>query len=278
MANMNLIGVFVTKLWHVQALSCGGGDGGATKNIISPKFSNFWDIIMMEIFCHIRRVLAIIMILISTLNMIMMMRTIIIYVMTHNHNCDTMACNIWNWAIEHKVWLSATHLPGKLNIKADRLSRNLDRSKEWSLNEHVFRTLVEIWPSPQIDLFASRLNNKLEAYISWLPDPYAISIYAFVCDWENNYSYIFPPFGVIAKCLQKIQADTAEAMIIAPLWPTHTHGTSHRPTDNYSSQERSSAVTQTHTLHPTLILMACRVSGSHSKIIKKIIKGFRIHT
>ena len=49
MANMNLIGVFVTKLWPVQALACGGGrDGGgsATKNIRSPKFSNFGDIIM----------------------------------------------------------------------------------------------------------------------------------------------------------------------------------------------------------------------------------------
>ena len=48
MANINLIGVFVTKLWPVQALACGGGGdgGGATKNIISPKFSNFGDIIM----------------------------------------------------------------------------------------------------------------------------------------------------------------------------------------------------------------------------------------
>ena len=42
MENMNLIGVFVTKLWPVQALACGGG---ATKNIKSPKFSNFGDII-----------------------------------------------------------------------------------------------------------------------------------------------------------------------------------------------------------------------------------------
>ena len=47
MVNMNLIGVFVTKLWHVQLLVCsGGGDGGGTtKNIIPPKFSNFGDII-----------------------------------------------------------------------------------------------------------------------------------------------------------------------------------------------------------------------------------------
>ena len=54
MANMNLTGVFVTKLWPVQALACGGGDGGdggggATKTIISPKFSNFGDIIIQEI-------------------------------------------------------------------------------------------------------------------------------------------------------------------------------------------------------------------------------------
>ena len=52
MANMNLIGVFVTKLWPAQALVCGGGDGGGdggggeTKNIISSKFSNFGDIII----------------------------------------------------------------------------------------------------------------------------------------------------------------------------------------------------------------------------------------
>ena len=195
-------------------------------------------------------------------------------------NCDTIACNIWNWAIEHNVWLSATHLPGKLNIKADRLSRNLDRSKEWSLNEHVFRTLVEIWPSPQIDLFASRLNNKLEAYISWLPDPYAISIDAFVCDWGNNYSYIFPPFSAIAKCLQKIQADTAEVMIIAPLWPTQTWFNTlmellidlPRILPVKKDLLTLPGVTQTHPLYPTLILMACRLSGSHSKI-KKFHQG-----
>ena len=55
MANMNLICVFVTKLWPVQALACGGGGGdsgdggGATKNIISPEFSNFGDIIIRVI-------------------------------------------------------------------------------------------------------------------------------------------------------------------------------------------------------------------------------------
>ena len=56
MANMNMIGVFVTKLWPVQTLACGGGDGGgdgggsgAAKNIISSKFENFGDIITLNV-------------------------------------------------------------------------------------------------------------------------------------------------------------------------------------------------------------------------------------
>ena len=57
MANKNLIGVFVTKLWPMQALACDGGDGsrrgGATKNIISPKFSNFEDIITLLMTCKL---------------------------------------------------------------------------------------------------------------------------------------------------------------------------------------------------------------------------------
>ena len=42
MTNMNLIVVFVTKLWPVQALACGGGE---TKNVIPLNFSNFGYII-----------------------------------------------------------------------------------------------------------------------------------------------------------------------------------------------------------------------------------------
>ena len=40
MAKINLIDVHVTKLWPLQALACGGGDGGggATKNIIPRNF------------------------------------------------------------------------------------------------------------------------------------------------------------------------------------------------------------------------------------------------
>ena len=57
-----LIGVFVTKLWPVQALACGGGGdgggdggGGATKTIISPTFSNFGDIIRNNMLSYVKQ-------------------------------------------------------------------------------------------------------------------------------------------------------------------------------------------------------------------------------
>ena len=38
-SNMNLIRALVSQLREIQALACGGGDGGVqTKTIISPKF------------------------------------------------------------------------------------------------------------------------------------------------------------------------------------------------------------------------------------------------
>ena len=48
MANMNLIGVFVTKLWPVQALACGGGGGdggdggGDNQNHNITEIFKFW--------------------------------------------------------------------------------------------------------------------------------------------------------------------------------------------------------------------------------------------
>ena len=49
MANMNLIGVFVTKLWPVQALACGGGDGGGGDGggATNGRTSRVWDFLLV---------------------------------------------------------------------------------------------------------------------------------------------------------------------------------------------------------------------------------------
>ena len=52
--------------------------------------------------------------------------------------CNEMATMIWGWCRNHNIWLSATHIPGSKNIQADKESRVLKESTEWSLSQGVF--------------------------------------------------------------------------------------------------------------------------------------------
>ena len=56
--------------------------------------------------------------------------------------------------------------PGTSNKVADGGSRNFDGSIEWPFNMRVFEDISGKWEPFQIDLFASKLNDKVPAYVS----------------------------------------------------------------------------------------------------------------
>jgi len=134
--------------------------------------------------------------------------------------CNKIAVDIWTWAKEHNIWLSITHLPGVDNVDADNASRIFNDRTEWSLDQKFFNKIITIFGPLEVDLFASRLNNKLPVYYAWKPDPYATGIDAFTISWSNINFYCFPPFSLISRCLRKISADQAEGVIVVPWWPT----------------------------------------------------------
>ena len=138
---------------------------------------------------------------------------------THSMECNSVAKEIWQFCIQREIWISAAHIPGKNNIQADRESRVFTDNKEWMLRKDIFQNVAEIWGEPTIDLFASRLNAQVACYASWKPDPGATYVDAFPVSSENQFFYAFPPFSLIARCLQKIAMEKAGGMIV-PLWPT----------------------------------------------------------
>ena len=73
--------------------------------------------------------------------------------------------------------------------------------------------------SPQIDLFASRVNKKCKVFVSWFPDPDAISTDAFTIYWGDFFFYAFPPFSVILRMLHKIKNESAQGIVEVPSWP-----------------------------------------------------------
>ena len=116
------------------------------------------------------------------------------------------------------------------------------------------------------------LDFKLPQYVSWRPDPGAQFINALLMNWKAHYFYAFPPFSLLATCLQKIEQDQSTGILMVPMWTTQpwftlilnllTDNLLVLPqTDSLLFLPHSNAV---HPLSRQLQLMACKVSGSPS--------------
>ena len=128
---------------------------------------------------------------------------------------------ILTWCTKKQVTLKARYIPGCLNVVADKLSRlGQTIQTEWSLLPEVFQALCSKWHRPQIDLFATRFNNKLPQVVSPVPDPLARAVDALSLPWENLDAYAFPPTAILGKLVRKLQDSPCKRIIlIAPGWP-----------------------------------------------------------
>ena len=88
------------------------------------------------------------------------------------------------------------------------------------LHPEIFKLVCSNFFTPDIDLFATRINAQLPVYVSWRPDPTSTYVNAFSIPWSTGNLYAFPPFSVICRVLEKIQVEAATVLAILPLWPT----------------------------------------------------------
>jgi hypothetical protein len=184
--------------------------------------------------------------------------------------CNAIAHEIWVWAVSRRIWLSIEHIPGVMNYHADFESRNPNERTEWSMDSEVFRGISEIFGAPDIDFFAARGNFKVARYCSWKPEPGCFQVNAFTLRWHRFNGYCFPPFSVIARCLQKIREDQAEAVVVVPTWTSQSWFTvllKMLIADPVLLPKDSKLLTlphrpeKIHPMHPKLQLMACKLSG-----------------
>ena len=124
------------------------------------------------------------------------------------------------WTESHQLTVLAKHVPGKLNILADQLSRRGQHIQtEWELHQEAAQQLFLRWGQPSVDLFATKLNKKLPVYVSPVPDPEALDVDALSISWEGLNTYAFPPHRVLPQVLHKVGRTTNLRMIlVAPLW------------------------------------------------------------
>ena len=137
---------------------------------------------------------------------------------THSVPLCNLAVQIWKWCLERNVFIHAEHLPGKLNVRADWHSRHVQDCSDWQMHPMIFQQLQDRLGPFSIDLFASRTNAQLPIYCSWKPDPSAVAINALSISWTDHHPYLFPPFSLLSRCLEKINREKVEAVVIAPVW------------------------------------------------------------
>ena len=188
---------------------------------------------------------------------------------------NDLAKEIWLWCAQRNIWLTAVHIPGVENVEADKQSRRSHSQLEWTLDRTIFRDCINAAKvEPNIDLFASRINHQLQPYVSWHPDPGAVAIDAFHLSWKQYVPYMFPPFSLISRVLQKIQQEKVQGIIIVPKWPTQTWWPvlMRMLVDNPVLLPKRkkllflpSSPEKIHPLYPKLELLMCHLSGDHLK-------------
>lgn len=187
--------------------------------------------------------------------------------------CNSVTKQIWNCCLTNNNWLSATHLPGCENTEADTESRQFNDRTEWMLDPQVYQMITKKFGNPDIDIFASRLNKQCPRYASWRPDPEALFVDAFSVNWNNLFFYAFPPFSLIGRCLEKLQANQAEGILVVPLWTSQSWYPKllrlliEKP---IVIQPRKNLLTlpgtqQLHPLREKLTLLACHLCGKSTK-------------
>ena len=128
---------------------------------------------------------------------------------------------IFQLAQERKVQLSASHIPGKINAWADALSRQATASVAWILKDSVFQELVQRFGLPEIDLFASAGDHKVQNFISRTVRTPAGGPDALSEDWNRWTSiYLFPPpnTSLMLQIIQHLRSYRGRVLLIAPLW------------------------------------------------------------
>ena len=143
---------------------------------------------------------------------------------THSPTLLRLTVELLLWLEAQNIEVRARHIPGCLNVIADHLSRpNQPISTEWSLHLEIVRCIFKVWGTPEVDMFATVSNSHLPRFMSPIPEPRALAVDALSQDWQGRSMYMFPPFPLLSKVIQKLWSiQTAEVILIAAWWPSQS--------------------------------------------------------
>ena len=105
-----------------------------------------------------------------------------------------MSRDILNWCRSKGIILIERHLLGSMNKQAEQLSRNVQDSSDWEMNQMGFQKLNRKRGPFTVDLFAKLWSAKVKFYYSMIPQPKAAGIDTLTHRGPKTGRYAFPQF------------------------------------------------------------------------------------
>ena len=119
-----------------------------------------------------------------------------IYKQGRRHEVRPLCALLWRiltWCSQRQVTLKARHIPGHLNVIADKLSRlGQTIQTEWSLLPEIFQRIWQQMAPASNRSLCNEIQHKLPQFVSPVPDPRAIAVDALTLPWEDLDAYAFP--------------------------------------------------------------------------------------
>ncbi|KAA6353023.1 MAG: hypothetical protein EZS28_051450, partial [Streblomastix strix] len=107
--------------------------------------------------------------------------------------------------------LHAFHIPGKLNVIPDSLSR-LATSGDYQIHQDVLmEALFALQVRPSIDMFANRRNRKFKRFMTLVLDNWATGQDCLSHPWSGEVPYLHPPIPMIQATLNKAKQEAVPA-------------------------------------------------------------------
>ena len=141
---------------------------------------------------------------------------------TVSNQLKDLAKELWMWALDRDITLSAQHIPGKSNTIADMESWTIRDRSDWMLCPRIFQAIKKEFGPLDVDLFASRLTFQIPRFFSWRPDPLAEALDAFQQDWSPLRGFANPPWCLIGRVLSHACRQEAQLVLVAPGWRGQT--------------------------------------------------------
>ena len=115
------------------------------------------------------------------------------------------------------IYLDSQWLPREENVRADLLSRFIDRD-DWSLNPAVFRFLDARWGPHSVDRFSSHFNSQVARFHSKYFAPGCSAVDALAQDWGSDNNWLCPPVYLIIASVKHLCCHKGIGTLVIPEW------------------------------------------------------------